>query len=295
MNSFTELWQSISGPETWISLGKTVLRLIVIIVMSIIINRIGKRIIEQLFKEKRHSPILLSNRREQTLSRLLKNVLTYIISFIVIVMVLDEFGVPVSTLLAGAGVVGLAIGFGAQSLVKDIISGFFIIFEDQFSVGDYIMINSLEGTVEEIGLRTTKIESWTGEQHVIPNGDISIVTNYSIHNGISVVEVNVPYENDINEVERLLDEIISGLPNKYEEFVSIPEINGVTNLELSNFVIRVIAETLPGSQWAGERIIRKEVKDQLFNQGIEIPSPRIVVYSRDRQEEEDQARKGANY
>src|SRR5690625_1552052 len=129
-------------------------------------------------------------------------------------MVLETFGVPVSTLLAGAGVVGLAIGFGAQSLVKDIISGFFIIFEDQFSVGDYIMINSLEGTVEEIGLRTTKIESWTGEQHVIPNGDISIVTNYSIHNGISVVEVNVPYENDINEVKRLLDEIISGLPNK---------------------------------------------------------------------------------
>ncbi len=295
MDSFTALWQSISGPETWISLGKTALRLIVIIIMSIIINRIGKRIIEQLFKEKRHSPILLSNRREQTLSRLLKNVLTYIISFIAIVMVLDTFGVPVSTLLAGAGVVGLAIGFGAQSLVKDIISGFFIIFEDQFSVGDYIMVNSLEGTVEEIGLRTTKIESWTGEQHVIPNGDISIVTNYSIHNGISVVEVNVPYENDINEVERLLDAIISGLPNKYEEFVSIPEINGVTNLELSNFVIRIIAETLPGSQWAGERIIRKEVKDQLFNQGIEIPSPRIVVYSRDRQDEEDQVRKGANY
>ncbi len=294
MNSFTELWQSISGPETWISLGKTVLRLIIITCMAVIINKVGRRIIERTFKERRHSPIQLSNRREQTLSKLLKNVLVYLLSFIVIVMILDTFGVPVSTLLAGAGVAGLAIGFGAQSLVKDVISGFFIIFEDQFSVGDYILINNLEGTVEEIGLRTTKVQSWTGEQHIIPNGDISMVTNYSIHNGISVVEINVPYENDIKQVEILLDEIIAGLPNKYEEFVGIPEINGVTNLELSNFVIRVIAETLPGSQWAGERIIRKEVKDQLFQEGIEIPSPRIVVYSRDSQEDDNQVRKGAN-
>lgn len=263
--------------------------------MAVIINKVGRRIIERTFKERRHSPIQLSNRREQTLSKLLKNVLVYLLSFIVIVMILDTFGVPVSTLLAGAGVAGLAIGFGAQSLVKDVISGFFIIFEDQFSVGDYILINNLEGTVEEIGLRTTKVQSWTGEQHIIPNGDISMVTNYSIHNGISVVEINVPYENDIKQVEILLDEIIAGLPNKYEEFVGIPEINGVTNLELSNFVIRVIAETLPGSQWAGERIIRKEVKDQLFQEGIEIPSPRIVVYSRDSQEDDNQVRKGANY
>src|SRR5690625_7984093 len=109
-------------------------------------------------------------------------------------------------------------------------------------------------------------------------------TNYSIHNGTSVVEINVPYENDIKQVEVLLDEIIAGLPNKYEEFVGIPEINGLTNLELSNFVIRVIAETLPGSQWAGERIIRNEVKDQLFQEGIDIHSTSIFVYLYDSEE-----------
>src|SRR5690625_5855916 len=171
--------------------------------LGIIINKIGKRIIERAFLNRRHLPIQISSRREQTLSKLLTNILMYLIAFIVIVMILDILGVPISTLLAGAGVAGLAIGFGAQSLVKDVISGFFIIFEDQFSVGDYILINNLEGTVEEIGLRTTKVQSWTGEQHIIPNGDISMVTNYSIHNGISVVEINVTYENDIKQVEVL--------------------------------------------------------------------------------------------
>src|SRR5690625_6943781 len=104
-------------------------------------------------------------------------------------MVLETFDVNIGALLAGAGIAGLAIGFGAQSLVKDVISGFFIIFEDQFSVGDYILINNLEGTVEEIGLRTTKVQSWTGEQHIIQNGDISMVIIYSIHNGLSFVEL----------------------------------------------------------------------------------------------------------
>lgn len=114
----------------------------------------------------------------------------------------------VGALLAGAGVAGLAIGFGAQSLVKDVISGFFIIFEDQFSVGDYVVVSKAEGTVEEIGLRTTKIKSWTGERHVIPNGNITEVINYSVHNGLAVVDINIPYESNIEEVEQDIEEVI---------------------------------------------------------------------------------------
>src|SRR5690625_7480604 len=122
--------------------------------MAVIINKIGRGIIERTFQERRHSPIQLSNRREQTLSKLLKNVLVYLLSFIVIVMILDTFGVPVSTLLAGAGVSGLAIGFGAQCMVKDVISGFFIIFDDKFSVVVSILINNVDGTVEDIEFST---------------------------------------------------------------------------------------------------------------------------------------------
>ena len=107
-------------------------------------------------------------------------------------MILEYCGIPIKGLLAGAGILGLAVGFGAQSLVKDIISGFFIIFEDQFSVGDYIKINPFEGEVLEIGLRTTKLKSKIGELHVIPNGSIIQVTNFSILNSVSIVDVTIP-------------------------------------------------------------------------------------------------------
>src|SRR5699024_712864 len=140
-----------------------------------------------------------------------------------------------------------------QNLVRDIISGFFIIFEDQFSVGDYVVVSDAEGTVEEIGLRTTKIKSWTGEQNVIPNGNITQVVNYSIHNGLAVVDINVPYENDISTAEKIIEDVIFELPKKHKEFVGTPVIHGIQTLELSHFVIRVIAEMLPVYQWFGAR------------------------------------------
>ncbi len=117
--------------------------------------------------------------------RLLQNVFSYAIYFVAGVMILETLSVDVRGLLAGAGIVGLAVGFGAQNLVKDIITGFFIIFEDQFSVGDYVRVGTFEGTVEEIGLRTTKIKSWTGEINILPNGSIVEVTNFSLHNSVA--------------------------------------------------------------------------------------------------------------
>src|SRR5699024_3469987 len=146
-----------------------------------------------------------------------------------------------------------------------------IVFEDQFSVGDYVTVAGVEGTVEEIGLRTTKILSWTGELNVVPNGNITQVTNYSVHNGLAVVDVNIPYESDVEKAELIIEQI-----------ATVPEIIGVQSLETSHFVIRVIAETLPVYQWAGARIIRKEIKQGLYREDIDIPSPRIVVYSRDK-------------
>src|SRR5699024_8154114 len=117
----------------------------------------------------------LSERRESTINKLIQNILSYVVYFTAIVMILDTMTIPIASLLAGAGVVGLAIGFGAQSLVQDVISGFFIIFEDQFGIGDYVLCSGVEGTVLEIGLRTTKIQAWTGELNVIPNGKIDQV------------------------------------------------------------------------------------------------------------------------
>lgn len=263
-------------------LGKGFLRITMIIIFAGVIIRIGKKLIGQVFKNKRHGPFRISVRREETLKRLILNMLSYIVYFTAFIMILSTVGIEIMPLLAGAGVAGLAIGFGAQNLVRDIISGFFIIFEDQFSVGDYVETAGIEGEVEEIGLRTTKIQSWTGEQNVIPNGNITQVTNYSVHNGLAVVDINIPYEDDIVTAERIIEDIITELPDKYEEFVTVPVIHGVQSLELSHLVIRVIAETLPVYHWAGARIIRKEVKERLYKEGIDIPSPRLVMYSRNQ-------------
>lgn len=283
MNKINDSWEYISGPELWEAIGKGFFNIIVIIIVSMLIIKVGKKVIDKLFISRQHGPFQISARRETTLRKLLKNILVYTVYFSAFIMILDDgFGLAIGPLLAGAGVAGLAIGFGAQNLVRDIISGFFIIFEDQFSVGDYIFTSNVEGTVEEIGIRTTKIQSWTGEQHVLPNGNVTQVTNYSVHNGLAVVDINVPYESNIKLAERVINDMAKELPDKYTEIVGRPEIIGVQTLELSHFVIRVIAETQPVYQWAGARIIRREVKERLYNEGIQIPSPRLVMYSRNQ-------------
>lgn len=268
------------SPELWLNVSKVLIEIVIIIVIGFIVIRIGRRIINRAFSKRKKIMLRVSERREKTLRKLLDNTLIYTVYLIVIMTILQSLGVKVGALLAGAGVAGLAIGFGAQSLVKDIISGFFIVFEDQFSVGDYVLVSGAEGTVEEIGLRTTKIKSWTGERHVIPNGNITEVINYSIHNGLAVVDVNIPYESDIIKAEKKIEEIIQKLPETYDVFTEVPVIHGVQELDLSYYAIRIIGETLPTYQWAGARAIRKEVKEQLYREGIEIPSPRLVVYSR---------------
>lgn len=278
-----KLWDKLIEQALWVDVGKGFIRIIIIIILAGITIRVGKKLIERLFHNKQHGPFKISERREETLKKLTQNILAYIVYFTAFGMILDILGIKIGPLLAGAGIAGLAIGFGAQNLVKDIISGFFIIFEDQFGVGDYVAFSGIEGTVEEIGLRTTKVKSWTGEQQIIPNGNITQVTNYSVHNGLAIVDINIPYENDIETAEKIIENILAELPGKYEQIVSVPTIHGIQKLELSHVVIRVIAETLPVYQWSGARAIRKEVKERLYKEGIDIPAPRLVMYSQNEQ------------
>jgi small conductance mechanosensitive channel len=195
-------------------------------------------------------------------------------------MILETLSFDVKALLAGAGIVGLAVGFGAQNLVRDIITGFFIIFEDQFSVGDMIRVGQFEGTVEEIGLRTTKIKSWTGEINILPNGNITEVTNFSVNNSVAFVDVSIAYEGDIPKAERVIEDLLLELPDKYEEMVAPPELLGVQNLGPSEVVLRVVSEVLPMKHFHISRVLRKEIKMRLDEHGIEIPYPRMVMYTR---------------
>jgi small conductance mechanosensitive channel len=272
---------SLLNEDLWVSIGEGFLKIILIILVAAMIIKIGKKIIQNFVKLREKGPIRISERRENTLLKLLQNVLTYVVYFIAFIMILEIVHIDVRALLAGAGIVGLAVGFGAQNLVKDIITGFFIIFEDQFSVGDYIRTGTFEGYVEEIGLRTTKIKSWTGELHILPNGSIVELTNFSIHNSVAVVDVSIAYEGKIEEAERVIKELLTEMPTRYVEMTEPPELLGIQTLGSSEVVLRITCETVPMKHWFIGRSIRKEVKNRLDEAGIEIPFPRLVLYNRE--------------
>ncbi|WP_394237960.1 mechanosensitive ion channel family protein [Niallia oryzisoli] len=280
----------LSNEDVWLRIGEGSLKILGIIIVSMLVVRLGKLAIQNIFAARRHSPLRISERREATLLKLLQNILTYVIYFVAILMILSTLTIDVGALLAGAGIVGLAVGFGAQSLVKDIITGFFIIFEDQFSVGDHVRIGQFEGTVEEIGLRTTKIKQWTGELHILPNGSIIEVTNFSLHNSVAVVDISVSYDEDIKRVEQIIEDFLVTAKDKYEDIVDEPKLLGVQSMGASEVMLRVTAETAPMKHFPIARELRKEIKLCLDKHGIEIPYPRLVMYS--RQEHESAYKKG---
>ena len=275
-----EVGTFIFNQELWISLGFVALKVLFIVLLAVVVVAIGKVIIRRVFTLKIRTRLRPSERREKTLMKLLENALAYIVYFSAIIAVLSAFGIEVTGLLAGAGVLGLAVGFGAQSLVKDVISGFFIIFEDQFSVGDYVRIGEAEGTIEEIGLRTTKVSAYGGEIHILPNGNISEVINFSISNSLAIIDIRVAYETDILRAENLIEQFIGSLSVGYEELISPPTLVGIQDLAASEVVFRVTAETEPVMQWAFARKFRKDLKLFLDEHDIEIPYPRLVTYQR---------------
>ncbi len=195
-----------------------------------------------------------------------------------LISVLNVLNIPTQSILAAAGLGGLAIGFGAQNLVKDVISGFFVLLEDQFAVGDYITIDDATGTVEGMELRTTKIRSFNGDLHIIPNGDIKKVINHSRGNSLAVIDVAIAYETDIDDAIWVLRNIAN---EYYEKNVDImieePKVLGITRFADSDLNIRMIAKTHPLKHWTVEREIRKKVKEAFETGGIEIPYPKRVV------------------
>lgn len=264
----------------WLNIGFVFLKVILIVIAAAIVVRVAKALIRKTFSVRIKGPLKYNERRQQTMSKLLENVVAYVVYFVAIIAVLSAFTIDITGLIAGAGVLGLAIGFGAQNLVRDVITGFFIIFEDQFSVGDYVRIGQAEGTVEEIGLRTTKVKGFTGELFIFPNGNITDVVNFSIHNSIAVVDINISYESDMARVENLIQEFLVDLQDKYEQIIKPPELLGVQNLTTTEVVMRIIAETLPMQHFAVSRSLRRDLKEYLDKQGVEIPYPRMVMVQR---------------
>lgn len=226
--------------------------------------------------------VRLGDRRRDTLYSLFDNVLTYVLYFFFILIALDTLGVHIMALLAGAGIAGLAIGFGAQGLIKDILTGFFILFEDQYGVGDSVQINGSSGTVVAIGLRLTKLKGSAGELYIIPNGQVSEVTNYSTFNASAVIDIGISYEADIDQACAILRDELEGMRKDFPVMTGPVTVAGVQTLDTSAVIVRATAECKPNAASAVVREAQKRIKLAFDRVGIELPYPQTVVTLQDR-------------
>lgn len=261
-------------------LGK-LMKIIIIFLIIKIIGRLINQIIEKGLDSKRKSKLSIGTKRARTLGNILKKLVNWILIFIWIMITLELFGISTTSILATAGIGGLAIGFGAQSLVKDIITGFFILLEDQYSVGDYIQLDSYDGIVEDLGLRVTKLRSFSGELHIIPNGNIQIVTNNTRGMMRSAVNISIAYEEDIDKAINVLEEVCQDIKNSNKNVLEGPVVVGVDDLGEYSVDIRIVAQVKAMEQWGVEREIRKKAKEALEREGIKIPYPRKVIIGAD--------------
>lgn len=222
-------------------------------------------------------------RHSDTAASLLSSLTKYIIYFIVLCNVLVMWGVNITSILALGGAVSVAVGLGAQDIIKDMMAGLFIITENQFGVGDIVELNGFSGTVEAIGIRTTRIRNADGNVHIVPNGQISIVTNMSKGFNRAIVDISVAYGEDIDRVfEVLKDEFKKIFNNKIiEGIIDEPQVWGINELADSAVVIRVVADSEIGENWRIERELRKYILKRFEKEKIEIPFPHIVVQNKE--------------
>jgi len=282
MNSFYQAVLSFFSPENIILWwGKLITTIIILVVAKIALSIINKLIEKSLTPLKKSKNYQKKISRANTLIPLLQNISKYIIYFIAGVMVLRELGVDTTAIIASAGVVGLAIGFGAQSFVKDIISGAFLLFEGIISVGDSVNVGEHSGTVEVIGLRNIHLRKYSGELRVIPYGEVASFGNFNKGYMRAIVKVGVAYEQDVEKGMKALEKIADKWAQENKDIVlEPPVVQGILSLGSSEVTLRVSIKVKPMTHWGAERELKRRIKDTFDEKGIEIPFPRQVVYLR---------------
>lgn len=256
-----------------IKIGFTIL----LIVIAGFLVKISKRIIYKGFSK------FSMERNSDTVASLLSSLCKYAVYFIILCNILVMWGVNITSILALGGAVSVAVGLGAQDIVKDMMAGLFIITENQFGVGDIVELNGFSGTVEAIGIRTTRIRNADGNVHIVPNGQISIVTNMSKGFNRAIVDISVAYGEDMDRVFAVLKDEFERLFNNkiIEGIIDVPQVWGINELAESSVVIRVAADSEIGENWRVERELRKYILKRFEKEGIEIPFPQVVVHNKE--------------
>ena len=276
MDSLLSFFKEVITLQRLYTYAVNLLGIILIIIIAKLVLKYGNKLIDHLLIKSDVNN--LSTRRSKTLQMLLKSVIRYTIYFFAVMIILSILNIPITSILAGAGIVGVALGFGAQTLVEDVINGFFILFEDQFGVGDYVETAGVEGVVEQIGLRTTYIKTFGGEEHIIPNGQIRQVSNYCAGSIRVLVDVGVTYNASGDRVIEVLEEMCEKISQEKKDVIKEgPTVLGVQELGDSSVSYRLWTRVKPMSQWQMARYLKKRSKETLEEAGISIPYPHRVI------------------
>ena len=277
MDNALRWWESFGGAAasltriTFIVLGAWLL----VAVLQRAIRTLRERIASRLSDKE-------SAKRAETLGRVFRYLVAVVVSLIAGMLVLAELGVSVAPILGAAGVVGLAVGFGAQSLVKDFFTGFFILLEDQIRQGDVVQLGDHSGVVEVITLRFVQLRDYDGNVHYVPNGHITTVVNMTRGFSHAVMDVGVAYRENVDEVMDVMREVATQMrshPDHQHKITADLEVAGVERLDDSAVVIRCRFRTLPMEQWGVRREYLRRLKAAFDAQGIEIPYPHLTVYA----------------
>src|ERR671934_2113681 len=224
---------------------------------------------------------LRAEQRIEALASVLRSVLSFTIMAVAAVMILGELGVELGPLIAGAGIIGVALGFGSQSLVRDFLSGVFILVEDQYGVGDTVDLGEATGVVEVVSLRTTRLRSVDGTVWHVPNGTIARVGNKSQHWSRALLDVQVAYGTDLAHAREVIKRVADEVHEERSGWVlEEPELWGVEELGPHGITVRLVIKTQPSKQWDVSRLVRERLKAAFDAEGIEIPFPQQTVWHR---------------
>lgn len=251
---------------------------IIYIIIGIIIFTIIKRLIIKTTTKNKNLKLTQLN-RIKTINSLVINIIKYIIMIFIILAIMSKFGINVKSILAGLGIGTALVGLAFQDLAKDIISGFSIITEGEYEVGDTIEVDGFMGEVVFIGLRTTRIRNYKGATKIIANHYMDNIINYSNNNSLAIVDVGVAYEENQEEVEKAIEKLFKRLNGKVPHATKDIELWGINELSDSSVVYRIVVETKPTKQFEVERFLKKEIKKEFDEANIKIPYQQIEVHN----------------
>lgn len=264
--------------ELIFSIGYKIIYSITVFIICLLLIKLSRSLVKKFFKRQAETgKIRVDERKAQTMNSIVSSIIKYLLYFVAMFSILKELGVDGRALLAVAGAGSVAIGMGAQSIIQDMLDGFFILFEDHFGVGDLVTIQGKTGVVESITLRTTKIRDANGSIHIIPNGSIGIMTNMSMEYINAIVDIDVDYSEN-------MDHVLAVLRDEMEQTTDIsdlqerPQVLGIAGLNDSAVTVRIFAKCNIKENWAIERELRLRIKKRLDKENISIPFPQRTIH-----------------